>query len=41
MSQTVQPGAPKESRVAYYMLMGMLGLAFMIILVFVVLIYLE
>lgn len=37
----VQPGAPKESRIAYYMLMGMLGISFLIIIVFVVMMYLE
>ena len=41
MSQTVQPGAPKESRVAYYMLMGVLGLAFIIILFYAVLMYID
>jgi hypothetical protein len=29
MSQKVQSGAPQESRVAFYMLMGLLGIAFL------------
>jgi hypothetical protein len=41
MSHMVQPGAPNESRFAYYLLMGMLGVSLLVILVFVVMMYLE
>jgi hypothetical protein len=36
MSQMVQPDAPKESQVAYYLLMGILGMSFLAVSVWVV-----
>jgi hypothetical protein len=33
MSQMVQPGAPRESQFAYYLLMGILGTSFLAIIV--------
>ena len=36
MGQTVQPGAPKESNVAYYLLMSILGISFLGMIVWMI-----
>lgn len=41
MSQKVQSVEPKESRVAFYLLIGLLGIAFLAVLVFTVMMYFD
>ena len=35
MSHTVQPSAPKDSQLAYYLLMGILGISFLAVFIWV------
>lgn len=41
MSQMVQPGAPRDSQFAYYLLMGILGTSFLAIVVWLLLTLFE
>lgn len=41
MSQSVQPSAPKESGIAFYMLMALLGSVFLAIAIYVAYLYMQ
>lgn len=41
MSRTVQPSAPRESRIAFYLLTALLGISFLGLAIYTVILYLE
>lgn len=41
MGQPVHPGAPRESQVAFYLLMALLGISFLGVAIYTVILFLE